>query len=129
MLRIIVVAAFSLALVAPGRVDAQSITDSIGHQSPSLTQTAPQLGSSSHMSRGEKGALIGLGIGAGLGWFLSAGTCESGSGCPLQSAGLALSFGLLGAAVGAIVSSDRTAPGVPGLAPPRRLSGALTLRF
>ena len=127
MLRVIVVAALSLAIVAPGSVEAQSLTESIGHQipvnKPSLTQTASPPASSG-LNRRAKGALIGLGVGVGLS-LLSRGFYESAS----DVAGRTIFLGIFGAGIGAAVSGDRTTPGSAGLAPRRRLGAAWTMRF
>jgi hypothetical protein len=131
MHKVIVVVALSLAVVAPRSVQAQSLIDSIGHQRPaSLTQTTSPAPASSGMSRRSKGALIGLTVGAGLGLFLSAGLCERGSSCASQLGVGAIFLGALGAGIGAAVSGDRSAPGVPGPTPSsRRIGTALTMRF
>src|SRR5579864_4923103 len=101
MLRVIVVVALSLAVIAPRHVLAQSLTDSIDHQlATSLTHTTSPAPASSGLSRRAKGQLIGFTLGAGLGLFLSAGLCERGSSCVSKLGVGAIFLGAVGAGIG-----------------------------
>lgn len=130
MFKMAIVGALSAALVAPGRVHAQSLDDSIQHASlptASATQTASQP-AASHMSSRAKGALIGLAFGATFGFMAGQAGCDF-RGCAGSAASVTMVMAVLGLGVGAFVSGDRTAPAPPGRPAPHAVGAGVTIKF
>jgi len=111
--RAVVVSCALLLTVAPYPVVAQAATGPYQSAPAFASWVPPALNlatgagtaTQARTTRGEKGALIGGGLGIVVGAVAGAGLCTAeDSGCEMTAVGLGLIFGLMGAVLGALIA-------------------------